>query len=1064
MKRVTGFLTSASIVILLASPAAAVTARSSSTKLLQAIPGNIISTAFKVTNPDAPQDFVENIQIPDNWKLIMPSDDLFTAQTNASISRILAILVPSSTAAGTYTVTYEVSSRTVPSLRDTDYVKVDVAALSKVEIITVGPPKEVINGKEFNIDVRIVNRGNVAEKVTLLADSPSFFETAVTPKTLSIDPLSSAYATITVKTNGIAKESFEHRLNIKAVDAGKPEENVFDEKEVDTLITQNNSQTFDRFIRLPFSAKVVETGDTSRSATAIEMSGTGYINEEGTQKLDVLYRTPDVSGYSSFGTRDEYHVNFDSPALKLMAGDNSYDLTHLTDMSYFSRGVYVKGSTGNFDAAVFTGQTRFETTPKTHDAVQFNIRPAAGLNLSLQALRKNDTSSRVISLLGGYKKNNSEYCNVEVGVSDNTVTPSEKDNAYRIELLGRYPGSETRYMLESVYAGPQYAGYYSDQYFTNATLLFPVGSTDWTLSARKNNTNLSLVPERGAAYDELLLSAACLYPFMHETSLLLAVEDYKNADRTSAASFDVSQKTYKIGIEKKHGNFNIQANTGLINFKDNLSGTTLNDRMQYSVYSAYSPNRNLSLSLFGVYNNDIVSTTQEGSISLGGNLSFKRGGFFELNIGYSYTKTPSYPDYHSATLTSNFTMPNSNLLSLGGRWQRYSSPSRDELSFLATYSMTFDIPVGIRKDLGSLSGRLLDESGDIPVPAAGVKVFAGGYSAVTDKDGNYRFPYLKEGLYPMWVDNSGIGQGKVTSKKLPVVSVAKNAESNVDIALVNSCSLAGTFNTGTVNLPEKTDRNAVFVSGDRSIGLDAKDPSKSLDLAKLPVTLTNGEETLLTVTDENGRFEVSGLRPGYWIASYDKDALPSNYRIEDGTNTAELSQSGSAFLNVSLLPEMRLVWIIDSGVVGLPTVKSQTWAKASRPTTKYEIVKTEPAATSTKKYGVAKIELTSSPKQSKIFINTLFAAINVVKYFAPNKTEAEIESPHIAKAVRSRSKEVRYIALNPTSKRKSAKTAQKGTSFFSSVQESIFKSTDLLRKSLNKTPIKLASDHTANPE
>lgn len=1054
MKRVKGLFASASVVLILASPAAAVTARVSSSKLLQVVPGNIASTAFKVTNPDAPQDFIENIQMPSGWKLIMPANNLFAMPNNTSISRILAILVPGSTPSGTYTVTYEVFSRTSPSLRDRDEAKIYVKAHSKIEMIAVGPPKEVLNGSEFNVDVRIVNRGNSAENVKLLTESSAFYDTSVSPKTLSVEPLSAAYATITVKTNGIAKNSFEHNLNIKATDADDPLKQCFDEKDINTLITQNNSQTFDRFIRFPISTKVVETGDTSRSAMAIEMSGNAYINEEGTNKLDILYRTPDVSQFSSFGLRDEYHVNFDSPALKLKAGDNSYDLTYLTDMSYYARGIYAKASSGIFDAAIFTGQTRFESAPRTEDALQLNLRPAVGYNLGLQALRKNETSSKIYTILGGYKKSISEYINLELGMTENGPSQPGKDSAYRIEWFGRFQDSGIRYMLENLYAGPNYKGYYSDQYFTSASLILPAGGADWTFSARKLNTNLSLDAAKGEANDELYMSAGCLAPFAYGTRLLIAAEDYKNADRTPAASFDHSQKTYKIGIEKEYDRFSIQANTGLINYTDNLSGGSRNDRMQYSLYSAYSPDQNLSFTLYGIYNNGIMSATREGSVNLGGTISIKRGGFLEINLGYDYADSPSYRGSHTATLMSNLTLPNSNVFSLGGRWQK-SASSGNDLYFLATYSLTFDIPVGIRSDLGSLSGRLVDESSSVRRPVAGVKIFAGGYAAVTDKDGYYCFPYLKEGSYPMWVDGSSIEEGKVTSTKLPLISISKNTESTVDIALVNSCSLAGIFKPGTAEKKAKAGRNDVFLSGDKSIDPASAKLIPDADLAKLPVILTNGDEKIVTLTDENGRFEVRGLRPGNWLATYDPEALPSNYMIEEGTNAAMLSQNESKQLEVAILPEIRRVRIIDSGSVGPcayeGTVPKQTAALS------HISGKTERSASI--------IGPSDNSLQSKILLNTVLATVNIVKSFVPDLKETGTGKKYPENTVASaHPKMPRYKALKQSESRSAKAHPDKGMSFFGNIQRSLIASTDLLRRSLPKPSVKVSSARSTMPE
>jgi hypothetical protein len=100
-------------------------------ELLGTRPKEIVSTTFRVTNTTSQQyEFISDVELPKGWTLIT-EDFPFDLSGNESTTKLVSFFVPETTAAGTYKISYAVSARKYPELRDFYTVYVVVFQSSK---------------------------------------------------------------------------------------------------------------------------------------------------------------------------------------------------------------------------------------------------------------------------------------------------------------------------------------------------------------------------------------------------------------------------------------------------------------------------------------------------------------------------------------------------------------------------------------------------------------------------------------------------------------------------------------------------------------------------------------------------------------------------------------------------------------------------------------------------------------------------------------------------------------------------------------------------------------------
>ncbi len=93
------------------------------------------------------------------------------------------------------------------------------------------------------------------------------------------------------------------------------------------------------------------------------------------------------------------------------------------------------------------------------------------------------------------------------------------------------------------------------------------------------------------------------------------------------------------------------------------------------------------------------------------------------------------------------------------------------------------------------------------------------------------------------------------------------------------------------------------------------DETKGRGLAGTLVEITEGQEVLRQLTDEEGRFSFEDIRPGRWELKIRDYHLPTHHYLEQDEFQVELKPGEQKEVEVRVLPRLRPIQIIDEGEI-----------------------------------------------------------------------------------------------------------------------------------------------------
>lgn len=910
-------------------------------------PGKTITGSFLVTNIGSrTETLIEELRVPQGWKTLIPQDAVpFTLNAGEQRARIIAFSISPNAPAGSYRITYAAHSTRDPVIFSSRSLVVEVKPVHKIEIDVAEKPDFVVAGNPFTVRFRVMNRGNSASRIKM--DIRGNMEYPVVPKqtALNLAVGQSELVTVTVTTDNLLKRKETYVLTISAVTENVQGDAVAITKDAVLFILPGTPEPIDLYHRVPAKLSMIGSAQDGEYAGQVELAGGGDIDEEGKKRVDFLFRGPDLQNKNIFGLRDEYRLNFYTDTFDILAGDQGYSLSPLTEQSRYGRGGEVNFRRPMKGASVFYLETQDQSPQVNEGGGHLFYKPTDLLGLKANFLHKEtDLSAVTPESINLYSIQTSTAwdkklaLDLEYGVSDNSGITRTTGNSYNIDLSGEL--KRARYAIEKTYADSRFFGYFHDSDYTTGALFFPLyRQLTGNISYRSYQNNLDLNPLLGSATDEESFRGGINLPLPTGTQLSLAYEDFRKKDKmTPFNQFDFQERFFTLGVGQafKWASLQCYLNRGVMD--NNLTGSRNTPVENYSLYASFYPTAWQAYSLYGRTGQDLYNDNPQRSKSAGvtGTWRYKQA---NLNLNYQISEVTinTYRRTNDPIITSdgstttfdgrteillsslNYTLQNDHILSIRGYWinNQNESGSLQEKSFLLSYTFPLGIPVGKNKGIGGIRGTISDAEGK---PLQQVVVEVGGLTAVTDKAGDFTFPGFKPGTYYLGVAQGSIGMGRITSEKTPrPIEVRGGETSQVSIRITPSCRVTGRLylrepdSGGNGRTEMKQDQaREFFLKGQE--GAADKDKS-ALKLENILVEISRGEESIRQVTDDKGRFLFYDLRPGIWTVKVAADNLPAYHYIEKESYSIELKSGEEQLIDIQILPRVRKIQMIDEGQI-----------------------------------------------------------------------------------------------------------------------------------------------------
>ena len=906
--------------------------RASSQKLEETKPGGIVSTSFLVSNyTGSEEEFLEELILPAGWQKIVSKDFPLKLKPQEQQISIVAFLVPLTSPAGRYQISYSLKSQRDYSIFDSDTLSLVILPVEKLELLVEDKPEKVLTGEVYQIVLRIVNRGNCPMGLRLQTKSTPEYPIKIDSSEIALEAGNSQVINLKVKTDEKIKQRIRQIIEVKV----EPEEPrnyaVSVTQMISVEIIPKVTEKPDLYHRLPSQLALIYAGGDKSNDFQIEFSGLGPLDKEGKHKLDFLFRGPDIQNKSRWGKRDELRVSYLSQHWDLHFGDRSYRLSPLTERQSYGRGVEADIRPGKFGLGAFFLESRWGK-PKTSKvgaylSYDFNAKFNLKGNFLIKGMKRpfsfRDYDARIYSLQTGFKLVKETRLNLEYGFSQSEKEGESNDFAFRVDLAGLI-FNQIGYSLERTFAGSTYLGYVNDADYKSGTLSFPLyRKLRGELFYRTYENNLDVDSTKGTANWEKTYQSSISYSFASGTQISL---DYKNLfreDRVLPADYNYEETTVKLRITEIVSKFSLSTDVERGGFEDKIKAIKSDNLERYSFYANFNASYWHSYSFYARIGHSSFTGSPERTKSLGASSFWHIGKRISLSLNYRWDESALNRSQRQNNLfsTLSYSLPHSHALVFKSQWSEAKQGKDDDFSFLVTYSIPLKIPLSEKNPTGVLKGRVYDEERSSKTPVSKVILTTQGATAITDNQGEFIFPSLEPGTCFLQLERSSIGLDRVPTEKFPLlIEVRHRKAAEIEIGVVRSCRISGRVKV----LPSASDKKQSGVQmrfGDSLlwIGPGEEEGFEKENLVKILgntlVELSDGKENLRQLTDQNGGFVFEDIRPGKWILKVCDDNLPSQYYLEQKEFQIELKPGEKKEVVARVLPRLRPIQIIEEGEI-----------------------------------------------------------------------------------------------------------------------------------------------------
>ena len=962
--------------------------RAVSPELQEARPGGIVSISLRVTNrTDGEEEFLESLRLPPNWRSLIPELG-FVLPASGATTRIVAFQVPVGAAAGRYEISYSVRSQRDYAIHDEDTVEVNVLAVAKLALILESKPQWVIAGDEYQAKVRIINQGNAALEIQLAVESEKTYPASIAPTELTLPAGNSEVATVTVKTDAKESKPRFHAVQVQARAVNLDNGETVASLAIAVDIIPRVTKAVDLTHRVPATLTLRLNGEGSDAAGQVELRGRGYLDEEGTKSVEFLLRHPDCQAEGAYGLLEEYWLNYSRADLDVRVGDQAYGLSPLTEYFRYGRGLEVtsRSHQGRTEWLAYLLQGRWGSSLReigAYASILSTQRTTFKINLlsretdSLAA--QPGTRDKLWSFETHMRPSNWADLRLEYARSDSDRDGGARDDASRIEWQGRGRRS-SYYSFTKTHAGPDYRGYYNDSDYTTGSFIFPLGDRlRGHISLRRWEQNLDMREDRGSAPRESAQQVGLSYSLASKWQLSLDAERFRRRDALLPADFDYEERPLILAIDRSSDKYSLRFDVHSGKQQDFVTGQSRHVR-HYNLLALYRPSPKQIFSLYGgVGDRDTLdgSYLLSNRDNVGLTVSLRPRENLRLDLAYLKYGFRSDRAEDRKELLARYILPDGRSWSLRVRNTSHEV-SRSGTVYLLEYSIPLGIPVGRKRSIGVISGRVYDAQHPEKAGIPDVILTANGAIAVTDKRGRFIFPALAPGGYALRVDLGSIGLNRVPeSKEQLLVNVKGGEVSSLDIAITDAARVAGTImvyprngngngranvngngngsivhdgkgsfvvgdpggangngsgnryrnGNGTASTADNGresfvvgDPQGANANGNANRNTNGHGPTNEVlaepwGLRNVLVEISNGEEVIRTLTDYKGDFLFEGMHPGHWrLKVYDHN-LPDYHYFEATETDLVLKPGASEHVLFRVFPRLRRIRIVDEGTV-----------------------------------------------------------------------------------------------------------------------------------------------------
>jgi hypothetical protein len=875
---------------------------------IEARAGSTLTLSFRVTNPsDSLSRYDEALDLPSGWIPIIPAES-FTLEPRASGGRIFAVRIPQTAEPATYDLVYRVVGAGGLASLSEGKTTVRVRANATLLLTVDESPELYVGVGECRARLRLTNQGNVPLETSLHVDAEPQLRAECVPSSVRLSAGDDAVIDVTfqIPDHEIVPTHFAPRV--------KAEARMPDGTEVSSSATISfeavpSRMAPDRYRRAPAILVLGAGGTGERIGTQAEVRGsTG--NPHGTT-VDFQFRPPAGAAMGPFAAREIYAVSVHDPTFEALVGDQTFGFSRLTEQSIYGRGASVAIRTPHgFEIGGCGMNSRTEPRAGREDWFfgSKQLRNRGSLTLGLMDRNSGKDGAirdHIYNLTGKLRAGDLVSCAFECATSRRSSDTSEgetdvidgvpvgaRGGAYFLTADGSLPRGGLRYGLTKSHAASGFTGELRDGDRLDAR----VQGNPWRggqagICLDRRETNMSLSDPLSPGSRERLAVATLSQSLPHRVRVGIEGSLFREEDLRDIAS---PQEERVLGLTLDRSTARAAARAEL------RTGTILepdaDGRIHAWMFALHgtvrpTPETYLAAHYAGaargkepITRGRIFRDRGEIEIATGIDLDGK----LELDLRGRSTQADVVPD--ALSLTGRWVLSNGSILSLQmATGNRLREATAKEAPFLVTWTVPFGIPVGRKAALDAVKGAVVDAEALGEPGIAGAIVRVDGVMGATGPDGRFTIRVPRGSAHIVTIDSGSLGIGRVLSAAMPL-RVEGHGGASLRIGVVRAARIAG------------------------KIESIAQDGAKSAMQGAI-VRITDGTETLRSVTDAEGRFAFSDLRPGAWTMTASPHGSSRDAAQEGASTIVHAAPGETARASLSIHERSREIRMIDSGDV-----------------------------------------------------------------------------------------------------------------------------------------------------
>ena len=843
-----------------------------------------------INNSETAKEFHLKVNTPKDWSQITDYTSVIVEKASKKL-KIFSFYIQESTKVGDYTIDIDANEKSenikIGTVRIPVYVKPRYEILTKI----MKAPEYVFSGDTLSVKFMIQNLSNVEANIQVAVINRN--EPEIRKFTLASDSL--IFTTVFITT---VKDIIHYTRNSVSLTASIIEspETISTTSYIFDVIPSDKTK-FDSYNRIPvkISGLLVtdnQLGDRKYGAM-FNIKGAGIISKKKNREVDFHFRGPDRQGNPILGQTDEYYVKYSSPNSKVVIGDNSYRLTDLTEGSRNGRGVEYKHKFKKLSVGSFINYPRFYPDIKQVFSVFGSYSSSKNLRINAGYLNKSfitDSTAQLITISGeaipfSWGNIKLEYAS---GMANGKMTM-----AYSTALKINY--SRYKFFFNYTTAEKDFPGYLSNsRYISSGISTIILRKINLSVNYNLNHFNFALDTMYANAPFSNNLNFSIGYTLNYKHSISIGISMRGREDMGTPKQFNYKENTVRITLNSKVRRFGIKVYGAIGKTKNllQLKEGELTNVLNANLTLQYKINKNIFVSSFVSYMGGQQYLTDDFTrLFYGGTINAKWKKKMTIIFQYQndYELVEYYKNRSLLALKANYNVNRKHEIGVSVNYNlRKSSINNTQLTASLNYTYTLNIPVSRKEDIGSLQGKVINNGVD---NVEGILFTLAGNIAITDKNGEFDFPFVKTGTHFLFMDNSKSGLNSIAETPGPYkIEIIPGQKCFFEVSLTKSGKITGII---VIEDDENKDKKGFI-------------PVKE-ELKNLIIEASNGTEVYRVFTNDDGTFNFEDLRPGQWkVKVYDR-GIPKGYKLVTDEYNINLTSEQEKNLNVIIKKKSRRI-------------------------------------------------------------------------------------------------------------------------------------------------------------